>query len=109
MDATRLFPGGAVRPTERGREPLRPRPFGARAAPSRKSNRRLPDEAYGARDSVLADKHVGLDAAPRGLGADGHPEGGERRARQLDAHDVPLLVLRVLTGGREPDAGGRSL
>src|SRR5207237_8288634 len=54
-------------------------------------------EAYGARDAVVAEQHVGLDATARALEVHRQTERDERRARQLDPHKMPAVGLTEAT------------
>src|ERR1051326_2770377 len=61
-------------------------------------------QPYRPRDTVVAEDDFGLHKIVRVLGADGHAEAHERRARKLDAHDRAALHR-----GRGVEVGQRQI
>src|SRR5437762_2087115 len=71
--------------------------------------KRSAHEAYGARDAVVAEQHVGLDSTARALEVHGQTERHHRRARQLNPHKMPAVCLTEATALHERDEVRRNL
>src|SRR5438270_7496757 len=82
-------------------------PHGRATAPN--LHARSAHEAYGARQPVFAEQHIGLDAPARRLGVDRQSERGERRARKLHTYEASAVALREARALHQRDEVGRDL